>query len=352
MADVHSNGAPTVEALKNNAAAAYTNITNGPVAQNVKDQSAKTTAEFNDLANSRQTPDYKAATGQPLTPYHSLFTQLLSWKNPRATGIAYAATVMFIFAFRYLDLVRYGLKLTWMALGVTIAAEVAGKLVLNNGLTTQFRPRKYYTVPQHKLEAFMGDVTDIINFFVIESQRILFAENVWASVAAALAAFISYYLVKIVPYWGLALIATSVVFLAPLIYSTNQELIDGQLAHAGEIINDQTHQLRNLVAKNTEQATQVTKEYLGDYTAKAQSLIKNATGAEHNGHANGHTNGHANGHANGHTNGHANGHANGNGHKANLSTLKDTDFPPAPREDIKHPIVPVSNAEQEPLILA
>ena len=54
----------------------------GPVAQNVKDQSAKTTAEFNDLANSRQTPDYKAATGQPLTPYHSLFSQLLSWKNP------------------------------------------------------------------------------------------------------------------------------------------------------------------------------------------------------------------------------------------------------------------------------
>jgi len=107
-------------------------------------------------------------------------------RSAGATGIAYAATVMFIFAFRYLDLVRYGLKLTWMALGVTIAAEVAGKLVLNNGLTTQFRPRKYYTVPQHKLEAFMGDVTDIINFFVIESQRILFAENVWASVAVSL----------------------------------------------------------------------------------------------------------------------------------------------------------------------
>jgi len=336
MAEVHTNGAPTVDSLKNNAAAAYNNITNGPVAQNVKDQSAKTTAEFNNLANSRQTPDYTAATGQPLTPYHSLFSELLSWKNPRATGIAYAAAVTFIFAFRYLDLVRYGLKLTWMALGVTITAEVAGKLVLNNGLTSQFRPRKYYTVPQERLEAFMGDVTDIINFFVIESQRILFAENVWASVTAALAAFFSYYLVKIVPYWGLALIATSIAFFAPLVYATNQELIDSQLAHAGEVINDQTHQIRSLVAKNTEHATQATKEYLGDYTAKAQSLIKNATGAELDGKA----------HANGKT------HANGNGHKSNPSTLKDTDFPPAPKEDIKHPIVPVSNTEQEPLILS
>lgn len=55
----------------------------GPVAQNVKDQSAKTTAELSHLANSRQTPSYPAATGQPLTHYHSFFSELLSWNNPR-----------------------------------------------------------------------------------------------------------------------------------------------------------------------------------------------------------------------------------------------------------------------------
>jgi len=55
----------------------------GPVAQNVKDQSAKTTAELSNLANSRQTPSYPAATGQPLTHYHSFFSELLSWNNPR-----------------------------------------------------------------------------------------------------------------------------------------------------------------------------------------------------------------------------------------------------------------------------
>jgi hypothetical protein len=55
----------------------------GPVAQNVKDQSAKTTAELSKLAASRQTPSYPAATGQPLTHYHSFFSELLSWNNPR-----------------------------------------------------------------------------------------------------------------------------------------------------------------------------------------------------------------------------------------------------------------------------
>ncbi|KAK4160751.1 Reticulon-domain-containing protein [Cladorrhinum sp. PSN259] len=339
MADVASNGGATVDALKNNAAAAYNNIANGPVAQSVRDESAKTTAEFSNLANSRKTPTYRAATGQPLTHFHSLFSELLSWKNPRATAIAYATIVSAIFAVRYLDVLRFGLKLTWITLGVTIAAEVVGKAVLNSGLATQFRPRQYYTVPKERLDAFMGDITEFINFFVIESQRILFAENVWASVAAALAAFFSYYLVKIVPYWGLALIGTSVVFFAPLVYASNKELIDSQLEHASEVIGDQTHQIRSLVAKNTEQATQVTKEYLGDYTAKAQSLIKEATGA-----ATGAVNGHK-------ANGHSNGHANGNGHK---STIKETDFPAAPREDFKQgaePIVPVK-LDEEPLITA
>lgn len=39
----------------------------GPVGQNVQAEAAKTRDEFADLANSRQTPDYKAATGQNLT---------------------------------------------------------------------------------------------------------------------------------------------------------------------------------------------------------------------------------------------------------------------------------------------
>lgn len=55
----------------------------GPVAQNVMEQSAKTSAELSNLAASRRPPAYTAATGQPLTHYHSFFSELLSWNNPR-----------------------------------------------------------------------------------------------------------------------------------------------------------------------------------------------------------------------------------------------------------------------------
>lgn len=98
---------------------------------------------------------------------------------------------------------------------------------------------------------------------------------------AALAAFISYYLVKIVPYWGLAVIATTVIFFAPLIYATNQELIDSQLKHAGEIVGAQTAQLRSVAQKHTEHASQVTRQYFDDYSAKAGSLIKGGGARAH-----------------------------------------------------------------------
>ncbi|ETS83301.1 hypothetical protein PFICI_05177 [Pestalotiopsis fici W106-1] len=267
----------SVDTLKGNAQAAYDQIANGPVAQNVRDQSAKTSSEFSNLAAARQTPSQPAATGQPLTHYHSFFSELLSWNNPRASGIAFASVVSFIFAVRYLDVIRYAFKLTWMALGVTILAEVAGKTILSNGLASQLRPRKYYTIPRDTLDALIGDVHELVNFFVIEAQRVFFAENVWASTAVALSAFLSYYLVKIVPYWGLALIATTITFFAPLIYTSNQELIDHHLKQASDVVNSQTEQLRSVASKHTAQATEITKQYVGDYTAKAQDMIRGRT---------------------------------------------------------------------------
>ena len=55
--------------------------------------------------------------------YHSFFYTLLSWKNPRATGATFGAVLVFIFACRYLPIIRYGLKLTWMTLGGKLVTD-------------------------------------------------------------------------------------------------------------------------------------------------------------------------------------------------------------------------------------
>lgn len=162
---------------------------------------------------------------------------------------------------------------------------------------------------------------------------------------AALAAFISYFLVKIVPYWGLAVIATTVIFFAPLVYSTNKEFIDNQLKHAGEIVGAQTAQLRSVAQKHTEQATHVTRQYVGDYTAKAQALLKNARGNAHEKHQPQQEQEHKEAPA-----------PEPAPAPAPAPELKPDDFPVPPKEDIKTAPVPApatepaDKPEQEPLI--
>ncbi|KAF2704577.1 hypothetical protein K504DRAFT_507052 [Pleomassaria siparia CBS 279.74] len=250
----------------------------GPVAQNVKAEATKTSNEFADLANARTTPEHPAATGQPLTHYHSLFYRLLSWKNPRATAISFAVTVAFIFASRYLNVIRQVFKIVYLTLGVTASAELGGKLAFGRGLTSQFRPKKYFTIPKASLERLLDDVEQFINFFVIESQRIVFAENVYASGAAFFASLISYFLIKFVPLWGLTLIATVVAYLGPLIYVKNKEFIDAQLEHGYNLVNQQATQIKDLASQHTGNAAQTIQNYSKEYTSKAQETIASYRG--------------------------------------------------------------------------
>jgi hypothetical protein len=140
------------------------------------------------------------------------------------------------------------------------------------------RPKKYWTISKESLERFLDDVEQLINFVVIEFQRILFAENLWVTGAAFLSAFLGYWLIKWLPLWGLALLTTSTAFLAPLVYVANQEFIDEQINQAGSVINDQTNQIRDLAAQHTNRATETVRSYAGEYTLKAQEMINNARG--------------------------------------------------------------------------
>ncbi|KOS18268.1 Reticulon-like protein 1 [Escovopsis weberi] len=276
------------------------------------DHFAQTTTD-----SSPEAANGSAATGQP-TYYHSLFSDLVSWKNPRKStpgrtgdrfiatpvaftpactalrvltshlltgesAIAYASIVTAIIATHYLPLVRWAIKLSWMSLALTIAAEVAGKTIIGNGLASQFRPRSYHTLSKQTVDTITTDVHELINFFAIEAQRIFYVESVGASSAACAAAFVTYYLIKIVPYWGLAVFATTLAFFAPLIYQSNQELIDQQLKNASDAINAQTAHVRIAAQKQADHLAAVGKQYAGDYTGKVQDLLRgrSASGKAH-----------------------------------------------------------------------
>ncbi|KAI9672300.1 MAG: hypothetical protein M1831_002116 [Alyxoria varia] len=248
-------------------------LNSGPVAENVKDQTSKTSDEFQKLAQSRATPAQPAATGQSLTHYHSLFYNLFSWQNPRASAIAFSSTIVFIFMARYLNIIRYLLKLSYVVLGITAGLEIFGKVVFDSGIATRFRPRKYYTIPREALDRSMEDLEQLINFFVIESQRIVFAENIPATLAAFAASLVFYGLIRFVPLWGLSLIATCVLYLTPLAYIRNRETIDELIAHSTEIAQSQAAQLKDMTAQHTGRATATMKATASEYSSKANSYM-------------------------------------------------------------------------------
>jgi hypothetical protein len=117
------------------------------------------------------------------------------------------------------------------------------------------------------------DMEQLINFFVIEFQRIVFAENVYATVAAFVAALTGYWLIKVVPSWGLALIGLTTIYFAPLVYIQNREYIDGHLDRAGSVVSEQTSQFRDLAAHHTGRATDQLMQATKGYTAKAQEYM-------------------------------------------------------------------------------
>ncbi|KAK5126018.1 hypothetical protein LTR85_011373 [Meristemomyces frigidus] len=268
---VVNNAQSAMDSIKNHPT--VQNLNNGPVVEKARNEAYQTQSEFGNLAAARQTPSTKTATGQELTHYHSLFYSLLSWENPRATAISYVTTILFIFACRYVPLVRYGLRLTWMVLGITAAAEIAGRMVFDQGFASKLRPKKYYTIPRETLESTMDDVEQLINFFVIEAQRIVFAENVYATVAAFFTALITYGLIKITPAWGLALLGVTATYFVPLGYITNKEFIDEHLQNAGNIIGQQTQQVRDLASQHTSKAMEASTNTLKTYSARASEMV-------------------------------------------------------------------------------
>lgn len=89
------------------------------------------------------------------------------------------------------------------------------------------------------------------------------------------------------------------------------------------MINSQTEQLRQVATKHTSQATEITKQYMGDYTAKAQQMLRGRSTSP------------------------------ATAPKTAQSNLRESDFPKAPKEDIKHEEESSeSESEDEPLVHA
>lgn len=62
-------------------------------------------------------------------------------------------------------------------------------------------------------------------------------------------------------------------FLVPLLYVSNQELIDHHISNASKIVNQQTEQVKQLASHHASIVAKTTQQYASEYTAKAQEMV-------------------------------------------------------------------------------
>lgn len=86
-------------------------------------------------------------------------------------------------------------------------------------------------------------------------------------------AFVTYWLIKFMPTWGIALFFTTVIFFTPLTYIQHKELIDEHIANAQSIANEQTSQIRDLATQQTNKVVEMSQVTFQEYSAKAQELL-------------------------------------------------------------------------------
>lgn len=69
------------------------------------------------------------------------------------------------------------------------------------------------------------------------------------------------------------MIAVTTAYFGPLVYISNREIIDEQIANIQAIITAQTNQLKDMAGEQTSHATGLMKQYVGEYSHKAQEYI-------------------------------------------------------------------------------
>jgi len=240
MSDYNSSS----QDVKSDIAATAKSIVNGthPQIQHTKN-------DFNGLANSR--PD---DSDEPLTHFHSFFYDLFTWRYPRATAFIAVSVLSTILAFHYVNVLRYVFKGAYLLFASVAILEGAGKPLGVKGFVSQMRPRRYYTIPRESLESIFAELHDLMNFFVVEFQRVIFVENIFTTIMAFLASFVGYFLIKYLPIWGLLFLSAIAAFTGPLVYLNNQEAIDEQIHHISEIVNEKLSHARDVGNKYAEDA--------------------------------------------------------------------------------------------------
>ncbi|CAN9135174.1 unnamed protein product [Alternaria alternata] len=187
-------------------------------------------------------------------------------------------------------------------MSVVSVTEFASRSFSGNSLSTRLRPKEYKTIPESTLNATLKDMHDLIQYAVVQAQRIVFGQDLDKTFATFLGFFVLFWLTKMLSsFWAAHDASVRAQELANVTAEKGRELGQDGKVKAAELSSKGKQTAADLSA----QTRDTTSDMFGTATENIKKAVAGIASSTH-GNAKGyisdppappsnHTNGHSDG---------------------------------------------------------
>ncbi|KAI0408306.1 hypothetical protein F4802DRAFT_406362 [Xylaria palmicola] len=215
----------------------------------------------------------------------------ISWEDPVRTLTSYFGLLGLLYGIHYLRCTQLLLKAGAIGLGVIVFTSLLSRSTRSD-FFARMRPKEYKQVPEPTLNATLSDVHDLVQYLVVQAQKIVYCEDLQATFSAFMTVTALFWLIKFLSPFNLEILGLSTAYLIPLLTTPSgreaaqtakvraQELASvtaenagvamrGGKAKAVDLSHGAQHAAGNLLSK--------TQQTASNMTSGAQNLAGNLT---------------------------------------------------------------------------
>ncbi|KAI0441571.1 hypothetical protein F4803DRAFT_551938 [Xylaria telfairii] len=201
----------------------------------------------------------------------------ISWEDPVRTLASYFGLLTLLYGIHYLRCTQLLLKMGATALGVVSFTSLVSHSTKNNFIA-RMRP-EYKEVPESTLNATLSDIHDLVQYLVLEAQKIMYGEDVGKTFGAFVSFTTLFWLIKILSPFNLEILGLSSIYIIPLLFSPGgREMAQNAKSRARELAHTTAESAGVAVRDGKAKATDLsnkTQQAAGDLTSRTQQTASN-----------------------------------------------------------------------------
>lgn len=199
------------------------------------------------------------------------FPPILTWQNPVKTGTLVAELLGALLLLRYGNLLRFGLRVTYWAVGFSGIAEYASRLVTGKkqGVVSSYKPSRFINISQVTVEKYANKAAKASVDTIHDVKKLFDAEDLSLSLTVFIGAFFAYLLTGVLSISTLLIVGVVLAFAVPPIYLKFQKEID----HFAAIAHQEATKHANTASTHVNKAIGPHLDVAKKHVANVSSIV-------------------------------------------------------------------------------